>query len=223
MYKFGPVQQKVLLVLAGGAALSLSNSSVQYYRTLRKLRREWMDIDQRNFSRSVRRLAQQKLLEERVMPDGSFKLVLTAEGKRQAKRLDLFGQSIRFRKPKRWDKRWRVVMFDIPEKSRTFRDILREHLREMRFYRLQQSVFVSPYPFEKPLQELVDLYGADPYVRIMTVGWIDNEKFLKRHFFRPRKTGGDKNGKGELKTKVKEGEREKEKEKERESAKPTEK
>ncbi len=195
MYKFGPVQQKMLLLLAGGIALGLQSSSFRYYRLLFALKKEWKDIDRRSVTRSLRRLSEQKLVEERVLADGSFKLVLTAEGKRQAQRLDLFGQSIRFRKPKRWDGKWRVVMFDIPEKSRTFRDILREHLREMRFYRLQQSVFVSPYPFEKPLQELVNLYGADSYVRIMTVTWIDNGKFLERHFFRPQETECDKIGK----------------------------
>jgi DNA-binding transcriptional regulator PaaX len=187
MYKFGPVQQKMLLLLTGGIALGLQTSSLRYYKLLFALRKEWKDIDRRSVNRSLQRLSEQKLVEERESSDGSFRLVLTEEGKRQAKRLDLFGQSIRFRKPKKWDKKWRVVMFDIPEKSRTFRDILREHLREMEFYRLQKSVFVSPYPYEKPLAELTDLYGADPYVRILTVSWIDNEKFLKRHFFRPPK------------------------------------
>jgi DNA-binding transcriptional regulator PaaX len=74
-------------------------------------------------------------------------------------------------------------MFDIPEENRSFRDILREHLRKLNFYKLQHSVFLSPYPYEKSLLELVELYGAQSFVRIMTVTWIDNDKQLQRYFF----------------------------------------
>lgn len=183
MYKFGPVQQKVLLALIGGVALGLQTSSFRYYKVLALLRKEWKKVDQRSVKRSIRRLSEQKLVEEKRLSDGSFRLVLTKEGRKQARRLDLFGQSIRFKKPKRWDGKWRVIMFDIPEKSRVFRDILRSHLYELKFHKLQQSVFISPYPYEKALAELVDLYGADEHVRIMTVSWIDNEDKLKRRFF----------------------------------------
>ncbi len=187
MYKFGPVQQKLLLILAGGVILGSDTSLIRYYRKLRLLWKGWKEIDQRNFNRSVRGLVEQKLVEERVSSDGSLQLMLTKEGKRQAVRLDLFGQSIKFKHPKTWDKKWRVIMFDIPEESRKFRDILRRHLYEMKFYRLQQSVFVSPYPYEKPLMELVDLYGAASHVRIMTVTWIDKEDYLKHYFFSTKK------------------------------------
>ncbi|MFA5871376.1 MAG: hypothetical protein WC858_01510 [Parcubacteria group bacterium] len=184
MYKFGPVQKKILLSLSGGFALGFSRSPRQYYRTLRMLRSEWKKIDQRNFNRSLRRLSLEKLLEEKKLPDGSFRLVLTTRGRREAKILSLLGSSIRFKKPKRWDGKWRLVLFDIPEKNRLFRDILREHLRTLKFLKLQHSVFVSPYPFEKPIQELVSLYSAGPYVRIVTTTSIDNEATLKGHFFK---------------------------------------
>lgn len=183
MYKFGPVQQKLLLILAGGIMLGFETSSIRYYRKLRLLWKGWKEIDQRHFNRSVRRLVEQKLLEEKASSDGSFRLVLTKEGQQQAARLDLFGQTIRFKNPKQWDKKWRIIMFDIPEENRSFRDILREHLRELKFYKLQHSVFLSPYPYEKPLAELVDLYGAESFVRIVTVSWIDNDEKLRRYFF----------------------------------------
>ncbi len=187
MYKFGPVQQKLLLLLLGGITLGGQRSPDRYYRVLGELRKEWKRIDQRSISRSLRRLSEQKLLKEQPLSDGTIRLVLTKEGKRQAGFLDIYGRSIRLRKPKKWDGKWRVIIFDIPEDSRIFRNILRQHLYEMEFYQLQKSVFVSPYPYEKPLMELVSLYEAAPFVRIMTVSWIDNEKKLKRYFFDARK------------------------------------
>ena len=65
MYKFGPVQQKILLTLMSGVALGFSSSPRQYFKTLRRLRHEWKKIDQRNFNRSLRRLSNEKLIEER--------------------------------------------------------------------------------------------------------------------------------------------------------------
>lgn len=182
MRKLGSIQQKILLALLGGVALGFSSSPRQYFKTLRRLRNEWKKIDQRNFNRSIKSLSKEKLVEEKMFSDGSFKLVLTKNGKKRAKKLSLLGSSINFKKPPRWDGRWRIVLFDIPEKDRIFRDILREHLYNLKFYKLQHSVFVSPYPFEKSILELVALYSAEPYVRVITAVNIDNEAKLKKHF-----------------------------------------
>lgn len=184
MYKFGPVQKKILLVLMGGIVLGMSSSPTQYYRALRALRKDWKKVNQQNFKRTVRRLATQKLLTEVTLADGSFRLELTKEGKRQARLQALFGKTIDFKKVKRWDRKWRLVIFDIPEKERSFRDVLRQHLKNLRFYKLQQSVFVTPFPFEAAVLELIELYGAKEYVRVVTASKIDNEKKLKNHFFK---------------------------------------
>lgn len=182
MYKFGPVQQKILLTLMGGVGLGFSSSPAQYFKTLRKMRSEWREIDQRNFNRSARSLSKEKLVKEKKLPDGSFRLVLTESGKKQARILNFLGQSIKFKKPKRWDGKWRIVIFDIPEKDRVFRTILREHLYNLKFYKLQHSVFVSPDPCEKIILELVELYSASKYVRVITASKIDNENVLRKHF-----------------------------------------
>lgn len=184
MYKIGSVQKKVLLAFLGGIALSFCASPNQYYRALRHLRWEWRKINQQSFNRSLRRLSKEKLLKEKMLSDGSFKLVLTSKGKREAKILNLLGNSIYFKKPKRWDKKWRLVIFDIPEKDRLFRNILREHLRNLKFFKLQKSVFLSPYPFEKPILELTDLYSANRYVRVITADKINNDTAIKKYFFK---------------------------------------
>jgi len=188
MYKFGSIQKKILITFLGGVALGLSHSPRQYFRTLRVIKRDWRKVNQQNFNRSVSRLVREKLLEERKLANGSFKLILTKEGKKQAKRLSLLGNSIKFKKPKKWDKKWRMVIFDVPEKDREFRDILRNHLRELDFKKLQHSVFVSPYPFEKSILELIYLYRAESYVRVITAIKIDNEVKLKDIFFKKNKT-----------------------------------
>ena len=47
-----------------------------------------------------------------------------------------------------WDGRWRMVLFDIPEKDRKLRAVLRRHLAAAHFGYLQNSVWVSPDPLD---------------------------------------------------------------------------
>ena len=188
MYKIGSTQQKILILLFGGVALGLSGSSIRYYRTLRQMHRAWKDIDQRSFNRSIRSLCEKKLLEETVRADGTVRLTLTEDGRHYARYSDLYGSTIKIKRPKKWDGKWRLVIFDIPEKKRFFRDILRSHLKAIGFRMLQQSVFVFPYPCEKELIQLAELYNATDYVHVATVTFLDNEKALKEAFFKKKPT-----------------------------------
>lgn len=182
--KIGPTQEKVLLLLLSGVALGFAGTPTQSWRILFGIPREWERINRANLRRSLRTLATEELLEEVRKKDGTVVLQLTEMGKKRANYLNLFGKSIKIRKPKQWDKYWRIVLFDIPEKKRQFRDILREHLKKIGFQELQHSVFIFPYPCEKEIGCLVDLYGAKEYVRVLTVRKIDNEEELKKKFFR---------------------------------------
>lgn len=183
MYKIGPTQQKILLLLAGTVALGLSSNPRRYFRTLKAMRVAWKGIDQRSFNRSIRSLCEKKLIVETQNANGSISLKLTKEGKRYARYADFYGNTIKIKRPKKWDKQWRIVIFDIPEKKRFFRDVLRSHLKTIGFRMLQQSVFVFPYPCEKELIQLAELYNATKYVRIATVTFLDNERELKDTFF----------------------------------------
>jgi len=51
-------------------------------------------------------------------------------------------------------RRWRLVVFDIPESSRSLRTHLRAFLRDCRFGWLQNSVWISPDPVDAFRQEL---------------------------------------------------------------------
>jgi len=53
-----------------------------------------------------------------------------------------------------WDRKWRLVIFDIPETRRKARLRLRRFLREQGFGYLQQSVWISPDPLGSAIQQL---------------------------------------------------------------------
>lgn len=52
----------------------------------------------------------------------------------------------------RWDGKWRVIAFDIPEENRRIRKALREILRLLEFYPLQRSVWISKHNYIKELR-----------------------------------------------------------------------
>ncbi|MBL7159086.1 CRISPR-associated endonuclease Cas2 [Candidatus Microgenomates bacterium] len=60
---------------------------------------------------------------------------------------------------KKWDKKWRLVIFDIPEKKRKARDALREKLLKLGFGKWQRSIYISPHNFSQDLREFLKNRG----------------------------------------------------------------
>ncbi len=86
------------------------------------------------------------------------------------------------RRPRRWDKRWRILIFDIPEYRAGLRDKIRHTLEHIGFVRLQDSVWAYPYDCE----DLVALLKADFKIGkdllYMIVEELEGDKQLKVHF-----------------------------------------
>jgi len=83
---------------------------------------------------------------------------------------------------KDWDGRWRIVVFDIPEKMRRSRDVLRDKLERLGFYELQKSVFVFPYQCEDEINFIIEYFNLRQYVRTGILEKIDNDLHLKKIF-----------------------------------------
>ena len=86
------------------------------------------------------------------------------------------------KKPKRWDGKWRFVIFDIPEKRKTVRDAFRKYLSDLGFYQIQRSVWVWPYECKKEVDFLVELFEIRSDVYYLLVEAITNEALLQKHF-----------------------------------------
>jgi len=87
-----------------------------------------------------------------------------------------------FKKPKRWDGKWRVVVFDIKEKRRVIRNKLRAELEATGFVRLQNSVWVFPYECEDFLILLKADVRIGRDVLYLVVEKIENDRYLREIF-----------------------------------------
>lgn len=87
--------------------------------------------------------------------------------------------------PSRWDKKWRILIFDIKEERRMIRDYIRNKLESIGFRRIQDSVFVFPYDCE----DLIALLKADFKVGhdliYIIADAIENDTSLREYFGLP--------------------------------------
>jgi len=62
-----------------------------------------------------------------------------------------------------WDRRWRVLMYDFPEKAKTQRDSLRREITKLGMGQWQLSVWISPYPVGDRLKRILEQLGILRY------------------------------------------------------------
>jgi phenylacetic acid degradation operon negative regulatory protein len=85
-------------------------------------------------------------------------------------------------KQEKWDGKWRMVIFDIPEESRDKRDLLRLLLKRQGFIKLQASVFVNPYSLNSEALNYLKKSGLMKFIRIARVEKFDDDNEIRKKF-----------------------------------------
>jgi len=115
--------------------------------------------------------------------DGS-RIELTEKGKRLAEQLAQ-REELRPKKQRKWDRKWRIIVFDVWERRRVVRDELRDTLVEVGFVKLQDSVWVYPYPFEKMLLFLRAHLRLGKGILYIVADEIEQDESIRKHFGLP--------------------------------------
>ena len=161
-------------VLVLGAATM--GNAVQVFKMFKGSNR----YSKRQIQSAVESIKRQKLIEYVAEKNGKTIVKITKKGevKLRSFAIDL----MEIKKPKKWDGKWRLVMFDIPMRFTKGRESLRYHLKELDFYQFQKSAWIYPYPCEDEIIFIADFHGVGKYVEIVTVDRILRDGKLKRHF-----------------------------------------
>lgn len=88
---------------------------------------------------------------------------------------------------KRKDKKWIMVVFDIPENKRKYRDEFRGFLISLGFQNFQKSIWVSPYDITEDLEKIIKTYSLDKFVKIFLIEEVEIQP--------PKENKKQKNGK----------------------------
>lgn len=128
-------------------------------------------------------LKQRKLVEIIKEKNGKIIVKLTNKGQQRIK--EFCFEELRIKKSKHWDKKWRVLVYDIPTKPAIYnkaREALRNKIKEIGFRQLQKSVWVCPYECEDEILFLTESYRITRFVEILTVEKMLHEEQLRKKF-----------------------------------------
>lgn len=108
---------------------------------------------------AIKKLRERGYIELTKNDEGKILMKLTGKG-----RLEM--QIRKILKNKSWDGKWRVVVFDIPEKHKKLRHVLRWKLREWEFIPWQKSVWVSKKNIIEPFRDFIKELGISHWVKV---------------------------------------------------------
>ncbi|HBB49544.1 TPA: hypothetical protein DEQ22_01985 [Candidatus Nomurabacteria bacterium] len=164
-----------------GITVALSNRRTSYKMT-KLLVKEIFHLNEKpkNISYYFLKLRKQKLVEFEEQSDGCTKIVLTESGKNIFLRFNY--EKLEIKKPRIWDRNFRMIIFDIPEKKKSARDSLREKLKELGCIKLNDSVWVYPYPCQEEIDFVANYWKVGKYVHFVLAKDITNREILERAF-----------------------------------------
>lgn len=86
------------------------------------------------------------------------------------------------KKEKRWNGKWFMVFFDVPEIQRNKRDYLRGFLRDLGFFPYQKSAYIFPYACEEEITLIKNIVAAAAYMKYIIAEKIEDEERIKKYF-----------------------------------------
>jgi phenylacetic acid degradation operon negative regulatory protein len=119
---------------------------------------------------------------EKIIKNGEVYFRLTSQGEEKIIR-DFPIISL---KKKPWDRRWRIVVFDIPEKAKRIREYLRAKLVELGFAMLQESVWITPFSIVEDLREYLEINHLEENVFVLVArrAFASDEKKLAQKIWK---------------------------------------
>lgn len=172
------IARHVLLALritAGVAALVMSpfglhflvKGAIRYYFHTEKTQRELWKLKRKGFIAVTK------------TPDG-YLIKLLKKGKQKLRHMQI--ETLILPTTKKWDGKWRIFIFDIPERAKLARDTLTTKLKELGMFHVQRSVFIYPFDCRKELEFLSDSFGVLKYTSFGEITKIDIESELQKNF-----------------------------------------
>ena len=179
-------QKKIIKLITKELLLSVFDLVTPFFQASRMYRQSVnkylasRSIDRSEFLTKLRYWRRQGYIEYFI--EGKERYVeLTPKGARCLK--EILKGEVRIKRPKKWDGKWRVVIFDVPENEKRKRDVLRDELRLLGFYRIQMSVYVYPFECTEVIRGISSRLNIKRSVLIMISEIIENEKKIINAFY----------------------------------------
>lgn len=174
------IVKDVLTALLTIGAIYVAASSPYFVMNLIRQLRKWQKYPKKRIYDVFYNLKRQGL----ILMEKKGKQIyisLTPEGKKKAGIYQI--NDLKIKKPKKWDKVWRILIFDISELKKTHREALRGLLKSLGFYQLQKSVWIYPFDCEAEISLLRDFFGlTEKEMRLIIAKDIGDDLHLRKFF-----------------------------------------
>ncbi|KKQ18281.1 MAG: hypothetical protein US94_C0027G0014 [Berkelbacteria bacterium GW2011_GWB1_38_5] len=142
---------------------------------------EQREIDRSNFLYHLKYLQRKKYIQ--IVVENKEKYIeLTPKGIKHSNILKI--NTLIIKRIAKWDQKWRVVIFDVPEKLHYNRDLFRDSLKRMGFIQIQKSVYAYPFECTKEITFLSEILNIKKYVTTMISEIIQGEDRIIEYFLK---------------------------------------
>lgn len=185
-----PSTKEILYLLGMGTLLvgsiimpGLGIAAGSLYRAKRKYdwaqdQKEWKKFNIKLLRRNLRRLQDQKIIE--IINENNQEIIkLTQKGHTKYLRFKLEDLSL---KGKSWDGKWHLVIYDISKLKRSAQESFRRVLKQINFFPLQKSVYLTPYKCKEEIDYLREYFNLSEEVLLMEISKLENESYYKQYF-----------------------------------------
>lgn len=174
------IMKDVLKWLAVTGAIYIAASSPYFILNLTRNLKKWRRYKRRKVSDAFRRLQKQGCIDVGKRNHQIY-IRLTEKGKKMAGWLQI--DDLKINRPKKWDEKWRMVIFDISQLKKNHREAFRGKLKELGFYPLQKSVWIHPFDCRDEIELLREFFGlSQKEMRLIIAQDIGPVEWLKKDF-----------------------------------------
>lgn len=167
---------ETLLLLTGEFGVELLDAFFPKKYPETWLTRRLLGLD--SLSREKFRATRQRLIERGLVAKRARTYAVTAAGHGMLEKLQ---RTLNSHAP-HWDRKWRLVVFDIPEAKKKYREALRRELVATDFLRLQDSVWIGKHPLPNEVLTFIEECNLGKHVYLFLSSVVDREESVAALF-----------------------------------------
>lgn len=184
--KIDPKVKEILAILRAGTFLAASiimpglPMAIKPFLDEKRKREEneWKKFNAWRLKQVLKRLYQQKLVEVVEREDISI-VKISDKGKKKLLKFNLDEMELSHKK---WDGKWRIIIYDIFTSKRQEAELFRKTLKRLKFLKLQRSVYLTPFRCYDEIEYLRQVCNIGKEVLILTVSGLENETAYREYF-----------------------------------------
>ncbi len=184
--KIDPKVKQILILLGAGTFLAASLIMPGLPMALKpfldekrkKEANEWKKFNTWRLKQVLKRMHQQKLVDIVEQNDG-YLVKISDNGRKKLLKFNLDEMELN---NKKWDGKWRIIIYDIYTSKKQEAELFRKTLKRLKFLKLQRSVYLTPFRCYDEIEYLRQVCEVDREVLILTVSGLENERAYREYF-----------------------------------------